>query len=254
MTHSPEERLDSLAEHDFLQRKMAAIGPVVSKIAHDINNYLTVITGFTELVSLRVAADEKSSGYLQEVQKAAGEITALTRRFQIYSRRQNARLAPTDLGSILETFKKTWTNLSPSVDFQLTYPVEMPLAMIDKALIEEILRQLTQNSLVAMPQGGTLRIEAGLFQPSDFPGFSVETMPSDPCLLLTISDTGEGIPAEIMHHLFEPFQTGSDQRKGFGLFTVYAMVNKMNARIFLESQKGKGTRVRLLLAVAGTSV
>lgn len=247
MADSPEERLDPLAEHDFIRLKMASIGPIVSKIAHDINNYLTVITGFTELVSLRVASDDKSSGYLQEVQKAAEQITLLTRRFQVYSRRQTAKLSPVDLKLLLENWKKTRSDFPLSVEFQLVYPTDMPPGLLDKALLEEVLRQLTDNALAAMPRGGIFRIEAKPFHPSDLYGLSPEGITSGPYVLISISDTGDGIPEEILAHLFEPFQTGSDQRKGFGLFTVYALVNKMNGRIFVESQKGKGAQIRILL-------
>lgn len=249
MGNLSQEKSLSFEEYDFHRKKMLYVGPIVSKIAHDVNNYLTVITGFSELISLRLT-DEKTADYLAEMQKAADQIATLTRRFQVYSRRNTAKLAAMQLQPWLSDF--FGTKLAVPEFLQVTFECATDLwpVQTDRYLLEQVLRQIATNSLEAMKEGGILKVKAYNLEAPSLSESSLSTTDAGTRVAIDLDDEGDGIPPEIIEHLFEPFTTTKENHSGFGLFTAYALTQKIKADLLLQNLQPRGTRVQILLPKA----
>jgi two-component system, cell cycle sensor histidine kinase and response regulator CckA len=222
-------------EEKYHERKMQAIGSVVGKIAHDLNNHLTVITGFSELAMMDLQSLGRPTGSIDQVLQAAEQIAALARRFQVYSRRSMSRTGLADLRQILRRSESDFRNTLPKgLELQLDLPPETAWVAADPEAIEEVLKILVVNACEAMPTGGPLRIRTAGSQPE-----------GSTHLVLTVSDSGTGMSAAAKEHLFEPFFTTKEGHKGFGLFTAYGLIRKAKGSIRIASQEGEGTTVQV---------
>ncbi len=215
---------------------MRALGAVVSKISHDLNNHLTVINGFSELVLLQLQSLDQPSGNVEQILRSAGQIADMTGKFQVYSR----RALPHDEQISLRRFLLQWesdfrTSLPEGIELILDLPEDSCRVAVEGDVLHEILRILAANACEAMAAGGQLRICA------------VRPEPPDSGILLTVTDSGHGLEDAAREHLFEPFFTTREGHKGFGLFTAYGLVRRAKGSLRIGSEKGRGTRVTIRL-------
>jgi len=235
---------------------MEAIGELAGGIAHDLNNVLTVINGHAELLM------ERTKGGNASVTRSAAEILSsgqraalLVRQILAFSRRQMLQPKVLDLNGVVENMKDMLQCLvSERIEVSLALDPEAGFIEADPSQLEQVLVDLAVNARDAMPKGGRLVI--GTENASPDAGF-VQTRPdlrSGPHVVLSISDTGCGMTADVKSRIFEPFFTTKDKSKGtgLGLAMVYGIVKQSGGEIEVQSAPEQGTTFRIHLPVAGT--
>ncbi len=232
--------------------KMEAIGRLAGGIAHDFNNLLTGITGTLSLVQMDLPEGSPISDSLDEIGRAAHKAAELTAQLLAFSRKQHVEPRVVEMAALVRDLQ-TLLQRTLGEDIELTIRAgnPMPGVLVDPGQFEQILVNLAVNSRDAMPNGGKLTIETGLVDLDE------EYCRTHPILLpgrhvmLAVSDTGEGIPADVKEHIFEPFYTTKPKGKGtgLGLSTAYGTVRQAGGSIEVYSEVDQGTTFKLYLPV-----
>ena len=236
-------------EAQFRQaQKMEAVGRLAGGVAHDFNNMLSVIIGYSDLSVDLVPSESTVKRYLVQIKKASERAALLTRQLLAFSRQQIVFPRILDLNDVvnnLSTMLLRMVGESISVSFRPTRPLGSIKA--DLGQIEQILMNLVVNARDAMPDGGEIIIETKHAEldehyVSEHAGSQVGRH-----VVLAISDTGCGIEESIRSKIFEPFFTtkGIGQGTGLGLSTVYGIVTQSKGSISVDSQVGKGTTFKV---------
>jgi len=239
-------------EAELLQsQKMDAVGRLAGGIAHDFNNLLTIITSYSELALDSVAPESPTRARLQEILSAARRAADLTRQLLTFSRKQPQALRVAELNPVVSGIVKTLSRLIGE-DIELVFVPGERLGRIrlDPVQIEQILMNLATNSRDAMPQGGRCTIETANVQLDEqYADRKRAIIPSGRYAVLSLTDTGAGIAADHLSHVFEPFYTTKPSGKGtgLGLATVYGIVKQNHGFVWAYSEPGMGTVIRIYL-------
>ena len=229
-------------------QKMEAVGQLSGGVAHDFNNLLTVILGNLSMLSLDTNLTPDLSGPLAEITEAAKRAANLTRQLLAFSRKQPLRLNLVDLEhTVNEMTRMLRRILGEDIHLQFQPSTEPALIRADESMIEQVLLNFAVNARDAMPEGGNLRIEIEVCE------LTPNLVPPHPkaragrFVTLTVTDTGCGIPPDILPRIFEPFFTTKDTGKGtgLGLATVYGIVEQHEGWIIVNSEVGRGTTFRI---------
>lgn len=234
-------------------QKMEAVGILAGGVAHDFNNIMSAITGSAYLMELTMAADDQNHAHLDQIVQSANRASALTQSLLAFSRKQVVNLQQIDLNEIVAPFGKFLLRLlREDIEMSIKQSEQKLPVVVDKGQIEQILMNLVTNARDAMPKGGRIFIRTS-FQEID-QHFMVTHGYGEPGLyaMLTVSDTGAGIPEDIQRHIFDPFFTTKEQGKGsgLGLSMVYGIVKKHKGYINVYSEIGRGTTFRIYLPMA----
>ena len=232
-------------------QKMEAIGRLAGGIAHDFNNLLTIITSYSELALDSVAPGSSAHGGLREILAAARRAAGLTRQLLGFSRTQPQALRVAELNPVAGEIVKSLHHLIGE-DIELTFIPGQGLGRVrlDPVQIEQILMNLAANSRDAMPQGGQCTVEtSNVLLDEQYAGRKNAVIPPGRYAVLTVTDTGAGIPADQLAHVFEPFYTTKSSGKGtgLGLATVYGIVKQNQGFIWVYSEPGMGTTFKIYL-------
>ena len=239
-------------EAELLQsQKMDAIGQLAGGVAHDFNNLLTIITSYSELALDTVVPGSSTQGQLQEILSAAHRAADLTRQLLAFSRKQPQALRVAELNPVINGIVKGLHRLIGE-DIELSFVPGEGLGRIrlDPVQIEQILMNLAANSRDAMPQGGRCTIATSNVQlDEEYVDHKRAIIPIGRYALLTVTDTGGGIPAEHLSHVFEPFYTtkASGKGTGLGLATVYGIVKQNHGFVWVYSEPRIGTTFKIYL-------
>jgi len=239
-------------ESQLLQaKKMDAIGRLAGGVAHDFNNLLTIITSYSELALDCVVPGSLAQTRIQEILSAARRAADLTRQLLAFSRNQPQALRVADLNLVVSGIVKTLHRLIGE-DIELTFAPGEGLGRVrlDPVQIEQILMNLAANSRDAMPQGGRCSLEtSNVNLDEQYAGQKKAIIPTGHYAVLTIADTGSGIPADHLPHIFEPFYTTKPfgQGTGLGLATVYGIVKQNHGFVWAYSEGGMGTVFKIYL-------
>ena len=237
-------------EAQFAQsQKMQAIGQLAGGIAHDINNVLTVIIGFSDLLLANSAGDPAFHD-LNEIKANANRAANLVRQLLAFSRRQTLRpeiLSLNEVISDLSVFLKR--SLGEKVKLERDYGRDLWLVKADQTELGRVFVNLAVNAVDAMPSGGTLTIRTANVSREDTVGLALPGFAPADYVLCSITDTGHGMTSDIIEKIFEPFFTTKDVGKGtgLGLSTVYGIVKQTGGYIYCESTPGQGTEFRIYL-------
>ncbi|MGE0352424.1 MAG: PAS domain S-box protein [Gemmatimonadales bacterium] len=229
--------------------KMESIGRLAGGVAHDFNNLLTAILGFTDLGLETISAGDPQRPNFEQIRLAATRAADLTRQLLAFARRQAIEPRTTDLGALVGNMENMLNRLLGE-QVELTVRTEPDLwpVRIDPAQLEQVVLNLAVNARDAMESGGRLTIVTSnvRIQPRANDHLKV---PSGDYVLLTVSDTGQGMTRETLAHLFEPFYTTKDVGKGtgLGLATCYGVVRQSGGHIQTTSVVGQGTTFRIYL-------
>ncbi len=238
-------RIDAQLER---ARRLEAVGKMAGGVAHDFNNLLAVVLNYADFIADALPGDSELQEDLAEIRKAGERGASLTRQLLIFSRREVATPELIDLNAILSDLKKLLERtLGEDVKLTITqgediYPVEADAAQVEQALVGMAL-----NAREAMPDGGSLTIETeSVSLDEDY----VEANPqarTGPHVCLSISDTGVGIPPELIERIFEPFFTTKARSTGtgLGLAAVHGVMANASGHITLYSEPGLGSVFRL---------
>jgi two-component system, cell cycle sensor histidine kinase and response regulator CckA len=234
-------------------QKLEAIGRLAGGVAHDINNALTAIAGYTELALGVLEAGHPARSDVAEIRRGAERAASVTRQLLAFSRRQMREprvfslvKATEGVGRMLERM------LGDNIEIRTELAAEVPHVYGDPGQIEQAIVNLAINARDAMPDGGRLLL--GLASTEIAPGVtrSGVRLPAGVYAELRVADTGHGMSPETQAHIFEPFFTTKEVGKGtgLGLSMVYGTVKQSAGFIFVESQEGRGTTFRLLFPAA----
>ncbi|OQX17096.1 MAG: hypothetical protein BWK76_10620 [Desulfobulbaceae bacterium A2] len=239
-------------ERKYLQaQKMETVGRLAGGVAHDFNNMLNVILGYTEIVQGELPRDSPSQGALLEIRKAAQRSAELTRQLLAFARKQTVAPEVLDLNEAVEGMLRMLQRLMGE-DIDLAWrPGKLPGPVkMDPAQIEQLLANLCVNARDAIADTGKITIETGtaIFDASycaEHPGFLAGEY-----VLLAVSDNGCGMDKNTMANIFEPFFTTKESGKGtgLGLSMVYGIVKQNNGFINVYSEPGQGTCFKIYLA------
>ncbi len=242
---SDEKSLRSQLAH---AQKMEAIGTLAGGMAHDFNNLLTIVQGFSEL--LLADKDEQDPSYadLQKIHQAAINGADLVRRILAFSRKAEINLRPLDLNSQIEQVRTLLSRTIPKmIKINLVLSKDLHTINADPIQMEQILMNLAVNAKDAMPDGGKLLIETkNVTLDEEYCRLHLGVRACD-SVMLSVSDTGQGMDQDTLHHIFEPFYTTKETGKGtgLGLAMVYGIVQQHGGHITCVSTSGKGTTFKI---------
>ena len=227
------KQLKEQLEHS---QKLESIGRLAGGMAHDFNNLMTTILGYSDLLLEKPDIDTEYREHVLEIKKAVDRATGLTGQLLAFSRKQIYKPAVIDINLLVKNMEKLLRPLL-NENIYLDYALDTAAGCIkaDHGQIEQVIMNLAVNAKDAMPTGGRLRMET---RRSD-------TQEGD-CVLLAVSDTGEGIEKETIGKIFDPFFTTKPQGTGLGLATVYGIVKQSGGSISVDSMPGKGSRFTVL--------
>lgn len=241
----------TLAEDSLRQaQKMEAVGQLTGGIAHDFNNMLTGIIGGINLAKRRIASGrlDEVDRFMDAVTESAHRAASLVARLLAFSRRQTLDAKPLDVATQLDAMKELLERTLPetiAVDIQVSPGVGNVVA--DANQLESALLNLAVNARDAMPEGGLLSFSATQQVIRDEP--ELPELKPGVYVVITVKDTGVGIPPEIMNKVFEPFFTTkpTGQGTGLGLSMIYGFAQQSGGTVRVESHVNDGTTIRLYL-------
>lgn len=232
-------------------QKMEAVGQLTGGLAHDFNNLLTAVTGGIELLAARVAKGEydKLDRYITMAQTGANRAAALTQRLLAFSRRQTLAPTPTDADRLIAGMEEIIDRTTgPAIETNVVSTAGLWSILVDAPQLENALLNLCINARDAMPDGGTLTIETSNELVSGRDAAN-QDLPEGEYVLLCVTDTGAGIPQEIIERVFDPFFTTKPlgEGTGLGLSMIYGFVRQSGGQIRIKSEVGRGTTMCLYL-------
>ena len=231
-------------------QKMEAIGQLAGGVAHDFNNILTAIIGYSDVLTQQIPEDSSYRSKLMQINRAAARAAHLTRQLLAFSRKQILDLRPLNLNEVLANFEKMLRPLiGENIEVVTLLNPSAGTVQGDATQIEQILLNLAINSRDAMPTGGKLTVEtANVYLDKSYARTHSEVRPG-PYVMLAVSDTGQGIDRLVLPRVFDPFFTtkGKDKGTGLGLSTVYGIVKQHQGHITVYSEPGRGTTFKVYL-------
>jgi two-component system, cell cycle sensor histidine kinase and response regulator CckA len=239
-----KDKHDKLQEQLIQSQKMEAVGKLAGGIAHDFNNILTVILGNSELVLSQMNEENGTKKIIKRIISSTKKAAGLTHQLLAFSRKQMVQPRILDLNLIVTDAQKMFYRLiGEDINLMLNRDPELFKIQSDQGQIDQIIMNLVVNAKDAMPNGGILTIKTyNIF-------LNNENISEHPYgvrgefVVLAISDTGTGMPTELIPKIFDPFFTTKEPGKGtgLGLSVVYGIVKQNNGWIEVESEVGKGT-------------
>ena len=252
-----EKERAELEQQLYQSQKIESIGRLAGGIAHDLNNLLTPILGYSEMLLKRIREPEKSKQYVEVIHHAALKSRELVRQLLAFSSRQSLEFRTVDLNEVIRDFEQLLRR-TIRADIDIRYHLhEQPLPMRgDASQLEQIIMNLAVNAEDAMPAGGELIMESSLLVIKKGEEKYFEGLAAGSYALLTVRDTGEGMDQKTLSHLFEPFYTTKPKGKGtgLGLSTVYGIVRQHGGIIQVGSESGEGTCFKILLPIQHSDV
>jgi two-component system cell cycle sensor histidine kinase/response regulator CckA len=230
-------------------QKMEAVGRLAGGVAHDFNNVLTAIFGYTDLLLDQVPDGDPRRPDVDEIRRAAERAAALTRQLLAFSRKQVMQPRLIDLNEVIEGVRPLLDRLIGE-DILLEIGGERRLASVraDPGQVEQVLMNLVANARDAMPEGGRLSVSTRNEALPAGNGGRSGLQPGD-YVVFEVVDTGTGMSPDVQERVFEPFYTTKELGKGtgLGLATVYGIVKQMGGGIFVASEAGQGTTFSVYL-------
>jgi PAS domain S-box-containing protein len=231
-------------------QKMEAVGQLTGGVAHDFNNILTVIMGMTEVLAGEVSADPRLTPLVAAIDEATSRGAELTRRMLAFARKQPLQPLVVDLNQIVSgTTAMLRRTLGEDIAVKLVLADGLWPALADRSQIEDALLNLAVNARDAMPSGGRLVIEtANVHLDEQYAAHNLEVVPGD-YVSVSVSDSGSGIPPDVLERVFEPFFTTKEVGRGtgLGLSMVYGFAKQSGGHVKIYSEVGHGTRITLYL-------
>jgi two-component system cell cycle sensor histidine kinase/response regulator CckA len=240
-----------LQEQVLQSQKMESMGALAGGIAHDFNNILTAILGHTEVLRRHTKTDEFAKRRIKIVEDAAKRAGQMVSKLLSFARKERLELVPTGLNAVVKDTAELLGRalIERNIAAQVLLDPDDPVINGDSIHLEQVIANLVMNAMDAMTGRGTItistsRCELGPDSPHEYP-----FLPPGSYAVLTVRDTGSGIPREIMDKIFDPFFTTKPEGKGtgLGLAMVYGIVKSHKGEIRVNSKEGKGTAFEIYI-------
>lgn len=252
IVHAIDTTSQRALEAQFAQsQKMQAVGQLAGGVAHDFNNVLTAIIGYSDLLLANHRPTDPSFQDLMQIKQNANRAAGLVRQLLAFSRRQTMRPQVLQLGDVLSDLSigllKRIIGETVTLDVKHgrdLWPVKADLNQFEQAVVN-----LAVNARDAMPNGGSLTIRTQNVTQDECAAFGEKLLVAADYVMVEVTDTGEGIAPSTINKIFEPFFTTKEVGKGtgLGLSTVYGIVKQTGGFIFADSKVGEGTTFRIFL-------
>jgi two-component system cell cycle sensor histidine kinase/response regulator CckA len=231
-------------------QKMDMVGQLAGGIAHDFNNVLSAIMMANDFLLNAHKPTDPSFQDIMQIKQNATRAATLVRQLLAFSRRQTLRPQVLDLGDALSDLTMLLRRLiGEKVKLDLVHGRDLWPVKVDVSQFEQVIVNLAVNARDAMPAGGMLTVRTANVTAGQSAQMSYKGMPPADYVRIDISDTGTGIPAEIVDKIFEPFFSTKEVGKGtgLGLSTVYGIVKQTGGFVYVDSEEGKGTTFHIFL-------
>lgn len=244
-----------ISEHRNLEQqlrqaqKMEAVGVLAGGVAHDFNNILQGIIGYSSMIKQK-SKEELTREFTDEILALSGKAADLTRSLLAYSRKQVLHIKPVDLNDVVFNTQKLLARLiGEDIILKVKFHNRELTAMADASQIQQGLLNLAINARDAMQRGGELYVETSHVDVGKNEGQKHSSEKAGQYAVISVTDTGEGIDKEDLEHIFEPFYTTKEVGKGtgLGLAMVYGIVKQHDGFINVYSEKGLGTTFKIYL-------
>jgi PAS domain S-box-containing protein len=243
--------LERSREHLVQSQKMEAIGHLTGGLAHDFNNMLTGISGSLELMKVRLAQGRLGDleRYLTSAQGAASRAAALTHRLLAFARRQTLDPKPTNANKLISTMvEMVQRTVGPAIQIETVLAVGLWPTLCDPNQLENALLNLCINARDAMPDGGHITLETANNWLDERAARERDMQPGQ-YVAVCVTDTGTGMPPDVLARAFDPFYTTkpTGQGTGLGLSMIYGFAKQSHGQVNIYSEVGQGTTVHLYL-------
>ncbi len=247
-----EEEKQKLQEQLLQAQKMESVGRLAGGVAHDFNNLLTAILGYGELVLMDLPEDHPAIEKMEIICSAGEKAAVLTRQLLAFSRKQVLEINVVNLNSVVNNMEKILARvIGTDVFLKFKMKPQLPNVLADPGQLEQVLMNLAVNARDAMPCGGTLTIETSVEELDKQHAQRHGGITSGVYVVLSVTDTGDGMSYEIRERIFEPFFTTKElgEGTGLGLATVYGIIKQHKGGIWVYSEPGKGTTFKIYLSI-----
>ncbi len=230
-------------------QKVESIGRLAGGVAHDLNNLLTPIIGYSEILSGSFKGGDDRKKQIDQVLQAGLLAQNLVRQLLAFSRKQALDYRLVNLNKIIDDFDKLLrSTIRENIDIKIIKHPKLPAVLADKGQIEQVIMNLAVNSQDAMPDGGRLTIETDLVLLSSYYASTDQEVQPGNYVMLAVSDSGCGMDGEVQKQIFEPFfSTKGELGTGLGLATVYGIIKQHGGNIWINSIQGAGTTFKIYL-------
>ena len=240
----------ALQENLAQSQKMQAIGQLAGGVAHDFNNVLTAIIGYSDLLLANHRPTDPSFQDIMQIKQNANRAAGLVRQLLAFSRRQTLRPQTLQLNDVLSELQMLLRRLvGEPIALDVVHSRDLWLVKADLNQFEQVIVNLVVNARDAMPEGGRITLRTRNVPAAECGGFKDVTVAPADYVLVEVQDTGHGIPPEVLGKIFEPFFTTKEVGKGtgLGLSMVYGIVKQTGGYVLCDSEPGKGATFRILL-------
>ena len=248
--------LEALEER--LQRvgKMEAVGRLAGGVAHDFNNVLQAIQGYTDLALASLPPGHDAADKLEEVLRATDRAAALTHQLLAFGRRETIQPVNLDVNEVVGDLVKLLDRLiGDDIHLFVFQGSELAIVHADRGQLGQLIMQLCLNARDAMPDGGDLTLETKNVSVGSERGEAPAGLQAGEYVRLSVADTGRGMTRSVRERAFEPFFTTKEvgDGSGLGLASVYAIVERHGGMIELQSEPGRGTTAHVYLPVSAAA-
>jgi signal transduction histidine kinase len=244
---------ERLRDRAAQEEKMEALGRFAGGLAHDLNNLLTVINGYTEILLGRAGPEDPSRRLLDEIRKAGDRSADLTRRLLAVGKRQALAARDLDLNQAVRGAVEALRRAAGEGVRVETALHEHPIPVrTDPVRLERALLELAGNARDAMPAGGTLSLRTEVVEVDEERASGTPDLRPGRYALLSVADTGQGMTEDVRRRAFEPFFTTKPKGKGtgLGLAEVHGLLRQGGGTLEAESAPGRGSTIRMWLPLA----
>ncbi len=240
-----------LEEQLMQSQKIESIGRLAGGVAHDLNNLLTPILAYSEMLTDSFGFNDNRKHKIEQIFRAGLKARDLVQQLLAFSRKQTLAYKPVDMNKVVSGFGKLLRHtIREDIDIDIILSSDVETVMADIGQVEQVIMNLAVNAADAMPEGGVLTIETLPVELDKNYAAAHQGVEPGQYVMLAVSDTGYGMDDTIREHLFEPFfSTKGEQGTGLGLATVYGIVKQHKGNIWVYSEPGNGTTFKIYLPV-----
>lgn len=248
-----EEKQGRLQEQLLLAQKLESVGRLAGGVAHDLNNLLSPILGYSELLQAELPEPDKRHDYVGYIIQAGIRARDLIQQLLAFGRKQTLVMETVDLNEVASGFAKLLRRtIREDIAIQMVTSPGLPAVRVDTGQIEQVIMNLVVNAQDALPEGGKITIETAVVELDQEYAASHAGVTPGRYVVMTVADTGFGMESEVREQIFTPFFTTKEKGKGtgLGLATTYGIVKQHGGHIWVYSEPGQGTTFKIYLPAA----